>query len=758
MEELLLGELGANAATATQVAPGVFSFKPSAPTEEEKAAQAAAEARGERWAKPAGFDTSMIPDLSLVHRAMIPGIWNRVRMGTFPENWLVLGFDPDSQAAIGATRGSTTQAVLESYGQGGLQNVVRHLRSDAVQFCGFRVSVARTDEPPPEPEPPLQPPSEGEASATRGGLDPATLEDEWLIPGGAGIVGKYVFLAWVGEEASEATRRQASAQLLFFRDYFHHADVELVVAPPPGVPLDGKELHALIAAQLVEGLRRTKGGGSASAADDLEIDFTNRDAPSVCTHYDWEIAEGDEQIADLDALSHALQELEEAYAEVEDEDREAADAMLETTKANLGLRKGFLDGAVNKARADTTTRDTVAGSSGAPLPPTVEVDEEQEEEGEEQEEEREGADREFFHPDSPSKQYNQSAFWRAPMPFADEDDELLTEGGGSAGYRPVGWEEIQPPRPYRSDASATSAAASRQAQPERRPEAGGSVWIADCSEQWRYIDGVAEQIEAMAADPARLSALVRVGEITDPTHPAAAGAEEGSGPAYLAYAALPLAAHSVLGFYGGRTQTLEECEARGGSEPHYSLRLECTAGWGAEGALEVEGGPQHGGNELSMVNDYRDDLQQYASKAAQKRRPNASVVEVWLAGEPLPRACFVTTVAVGAGEELLIDYSDGFWATALALRKQEQEEAAAAAKAVPAVKAGLRRGFLDKEGGEERRLAAERAAAAACGGDEAGRQWAREQRAHLTAAIGTPSASFANLPMRLGHFWLQGLA
>ena len=38
MEQLLLGELGASAATATQVAPGVFSFKPSAPTEEEKAA------------------------------------------------------------------------------------------------------------------------------------------------------------------------------------------------------------------------------------------------------------------------------------------------------------------------------------------------------------------------------------------------------------------------------------------------------------------------------------------------------------------------------------------------------------------------------------------------------------------------------------------------------------------------------------------------------------------------------------------------
>ncbi len=43
------------------------------------------------------------------------------------------------------------------------------------------------------------------------------------------------------------------------------------------------------------------------------------------------------------------------------------------------------------------------------------------------------------------------------MPFADEqEDEELAGAGGSAGYRPVGWDEIQPPRPYRSDASATS--------------------------------------------------------------------------------------------------------------------------------------------------------------------------------------------------------------------------------------------------------------------------------------------------------------
>ena len=36
---------------------------------------------------------------------------------------------------------------------------------------------------------------------------------------------RYVFMCWVGEDASDAQRRQVSMQLLFFRDYFHSANV-----------------------------------------------------------------------------------------------------------------------------------------------------------------------------------------------------------------------------------------------------------------------------------------------------------------------------------------------------------------------------------------------------------------------------------------------------------------------------------------------------------------------------------------------------
>jgi hypothetical protein len=234
MEALLLGELGTNAMEAVQHAPGVYSFKPRAPG---VAAEAAEEEQGGGGGGMPAFDTSLIPDLTHVHRAMIPGIWNRVRMSTFPENWAVIGFDTES----------TTRAVLESYGQGGLQNVVRHLRPDAVQFCGFRVSVAGVGSAPGAAGP--TPPGTGMAagSSTGGEHFPET---DWSQPGEhTGVIGQYVFMCWVGEDASDAQRKQASMQLLFFRDYFHSANVELVVAPPPGVELDGLELHSLIASQ-----------------------------------------------------------------------------------------------------------------------------------------------------------------------------------------------------------------------------------------------------------------------------------------------------------------------------------------------------------------------------------------------------------------------------------------------------------------------------------------------------------------------------
>jgi len=97
MEDMLLGELGSNAASAVQLAPGVYSFKPS---KEDPHDDDNADENSPR--KVRNFDMSLIPDLSHIHRSMIPGVWNRVRMSTFPENWLVIGFE----------EGSSTMALL----------------------------------------------------------------------------------------------------------------------------------------------------------------------------------------------------------------------------------------------------------------------------------------------------------------------------------------------------------------------------------------------------------------------------------------------------------------------------------------------------------------------------------------------------------------------------------------------------------------------------------------------------------------------
>jgi hypothetical protein len=726
MEKLLLGELGGNAATAHEIAPGMFSFKPAPPTEEEKREQAAADARNEQRPNPPGFDFNMIPDLSLVHRAMIPGVWNRVRMGTFPENWCVLGFDPDSQEQMGAQRGSHTQVVLEAYGHGGLPNIIRHLRADSLQFCGFRVSMTSRDGAPTPPEP------EHSDGPVQGGLDPeGLLKDQWFTPGqDRTIVGKYVFVMWVGEEASEFTRKQAAAQLLFFRDYFHHADVELVVAPPPGVPLDGKELQALIAAQLVEGLALK---GHATAPEEVELDFTNRDAPKVCTHYDWEIGEGDGDIKDLDALSHALNELETAYADVDEEDRETADAMLETTTANLGLKKGFLDSKVNEARTDTARTDTHAQTSGSAGQIEALV----------------------------------------PPPVGSKERPMTPKVKGSAprietslGFSAVTWADTVPARPYRADSREVSPTAQFETGAARRDTLGGTgqVWIPDCCEQWRYFDGIVEQITRLAAAPETLSELVRIGEITDSSHPAyisSCSPESGSNKSYLAYAAIDLKQHTVLGFYGGVTKTVQEAEADESERDnvsHYGLRLQCTAAWGRS-QLEIDAA-ECGGNELRFVNDYRTDIKNYDDPSRQQRGPNAQVCEVWIEGEPMPRACFITTKAIALGKEITIDYSNGFWETELGL--QAEEEASAKAEAYRArVATGVQTTEQSGPDGKDRvgsdvaltgvqdaarrsvaqqkQHDAERAAAEACGGgmaaDEYEQRWVAEQRAQMKSAI-----------------------
>ena len=352
--------------------------------------------------------------------------------------------------------------------------------------------------------------------------------------------------------------------------------------------------------------------------------------------------------------------------------------------------------------------------------------------------------------------YNESAFWSTPMPFFDEIEEpkpaepplnsppKVQETAAvevePVGCRAVSWSEMQRdgacPRPYRVDARIASPSAEYETGAARRATLGGTgaVWIADCCEQWRYIDGIEQQVLDLAGSPERLSELVKVGEITDATHPAYQEAVGGvRQKAYLAYAGAALQAHTVLGWYGGVTKTVKEAEAEeaalGGRESHYGMRLECTKPWGDRGQLEIDGA-ECGGNELGCVNDYRTDLENYDQIGKQARGgPNAKVCEVWIEGEPMPRACFITTKSVGAGEEITIDYSDGFWATQLELQgKKAASEAAAEKMAAERRAAGLKRmEELEKEAVE------------ALGGADAARReemrWAAEQAVKIRNEI-----------------------
>eukprot|EP01047_Picozoa_sp_COSAG01_P030610 COSAG01_NODE_2139_length_8323_cov_13.355788_5_plen_197_part_00 len=65
--------------------------------------------------------------------------------------------------------------------------------------------------------------------------------------------------------------------------------------------------------------QRTDGGGAGDGGgeDEIAVDFTNRDAPTVCTHYDW-ADPGDAAAQSMESSEMALMELSRALAELED--------------------------------------------------------------------------------------------------------------------------------------------------------------------------------------------------------------------------------------------------------------------------------------------------------------------------------------------------------------------------------------------------------------------------------------------------------
>lgn len=87
---------------------------------------------------------------------MLPGIWSRITLDTFPENFCVINLTP-----VHTGEALPSQAVIQAYGQGGLREVAQSLSQaivdGTIRYAGFRVSQVATSNLEPESQrgPPL---------------------------------------------------------------------------------------------------------------------------------------------------------------------------------------------------------------------------------------------------------------------------------------------------------------------------------------------------------------------------------------------------------------------------------------------------------------------------------------------------------------------------------------------------------------------------------------------------------------------------
>lgn len=85
-------------------------------------------------AKPAEPSPKAL-DLRYVHQEHIPGIWNQVKMPTFPTSWVILGYDPGVETA--------ERMFLRclSYGTGAIRTSA--FSEERALFCGFRLRACQ---------------------------------------------------------------------------------------------------------------------------------------------------------------------------------------------------------------------------------------------------------------------------------------------------------------------------------------------------------------------------------------------------------------------------------------------------------------------------------------------------------------------------------------------------------------------------------------------------------------------------------------
>ena len=192
-------------------------------------------------------------NFDFVHQHSIPGVWNKIKLSTFPENFVVLGFVPSD----------SRQERLFVQGIGGpkgLGDALRMFQSNEVQFCCFRVTVMISN-------------------ATRADGDDVTH---------AGTSPRFVLMRWIGINCTPKQRQALENDLASVRDYFHGVDVIVPVTDLPENE-DGDEKPEITEKRRRMRLEKmTEEALYASEPElrDSAIDFTNRFDVHDCTHYD----------------------------------------------------------------------------------------------------------------------------------------------------------------------------------------------------------------------------------------------------------------------------------------------------------------------------------------------------------------------------------------------------------------------------------------------------------------------------------------
>ena len=214
--------------------------------------------------------TERVLELKLVHQRAIPSLWNQIKLETFPCNWLVLGF----------VEGSTTDLQVLGEGPGGLLDAVTYIRSDQVQYLGFRVSRSGASKP------------------------------------------ALVLLRWVGNHTSSLQCKHLDADIEFLKGYFQDA-TNVICVHQEDLAHGCDELENDLVEFVAEVLQTC---GIEDGSGDGALDFRNSSAVHECTHYNTkEPGFEDSDGMDTDALFNAMKAFEAEEAAAKEKEGQAYD-------------------------------------------------------------------------------------------------------------------------------------------------------------------------------------------------------------------------------------------------------------------------------------------------------------------------------------------------------------------------------------------------------------------------------------------------